>query len=1513
MDRAPFHPVVAKWFAARFGAPTTAQARGWPLIQSGQHTLIAAPTGSGKTLAAFLVCLDALFRQALAGTLPEAIQVVYLSPLKALSNDVQRNLETPLAELISLAVADGLLLSPIRALVRTGDTAQRNRQAMARHPPQILVTTPESLYLLLTSPKNRDLLRTTRTVIVDEIHAVAATKRGSHLALSLARLDALCPTPPQRIGLSATQRPLELLGDFLVGAGRPGELPPSCAIVDAGHLRTLDMGVLTPPSPLAAVCSHEQWEEIIDAMADQIRAHRSTLVFVNTRRLAERLGRSLGARLGEDRVAVHHGSLSKETRLRAEERLKSGDLQAIVATASLELGIDIGFVDLVCQLNSPRGLSTWLQRVGRAGHALRAVPKGRLFPTTRDDLLECLALVWAVKEGGLDPITVPVAPLDILAQQLVAACADTEWREDDLFALCRAAYPYRDLARADFDAIMDMLGRGVDPRKRAGAFLHRDQVNGNVRARRDARLVALTCGGAIPDMADYRVVTAGERTFVGTVHEDFAVEAMAGDVFQLGSSSWRIQQVLPGEVVVEDATGVPPSIPFWLGEAPGRTHDLGVALGRLRTEIATRLQALAPVLAGAPPEPGSPPLTPEPPAALRQWLVTTCGATPDGAAQAIAYTGAHLAATGMVPTTDHLLVERFFDDTGGMQLVIHSPYGARLNRAWGLALRKRFCRTFDFELQATADDNGIVLSLGPQHSFPLDTVAQMLVPATAFPILEQAVLAAPVFRVRWRWNATRSLAVRRFEKGKRVLPNMLRFRADDLLTAVFPQVTACLENIVGDLVPPDHPLVKQTMTDAMEEAMDATGFMALLAALKDGSVKVSTCDSTAPSPYSHQLINAMPFAFLDNAPLEERRARALTLSRALVPADLAALRRLDPAAIAQVQAEAWPLVRDADELHDALQHAIALPAADGERCGWQALLQKLIAVGRATVVQRPGLPALWCATECWPMLAAVLPEARPVPVVTPPASALQPENEEAAAREWVRGQLDIRGPVTGPELAAKLGVSEGTVAIALAALEGEGSALRGHFRGQPGEGSEEEWCERRLLARIHRRTLDGLRRQIQPVALPAFFRFLAQRHQLLPGTQAVGRDGLLAVMGCLQGCEAPAGAWEAELLPPRVAAYTGAWLDELTLYGALVWGRLRPTAHAKAPAAASAPVAADLPVVADVTTGGEVDDADDPTAGDTTLEAVIAEAPAPLARRRPVPLHRAVPLAFALREDVDWLLPAQPAELPETVAGQARQVYAAMQQRGAVFFDDLLRLTRLLPEQLETALAELLGLGLVTADSFAAVRALVNPRRQALAAARLRRHHASAPRYRQGGRWSLFPGVPVVPPPDRVERWAKLLLRRYGVVFRELVLRETVAPAWSVLAPVLRRMEARGELRGGRFVAGVGGEQFAEDGAVEALRKVRETVVTAANSPLLVLAATDPINILPLWLPAAASVPAVRGNALAVRAGVLLGTRQAGQVVLAPDLPSTDTHAVQQALLHWGAPARLHLAPVAGT
>jgi ATP-dependent Lhr-like helicase len=1346
-----FHPIVSRWFTECVGVPTAAQQRGWDAIRAGQHTLIAAPTGSGKTLAAFLNALDSLVQESAAGPLPDEVRVIYVSPLKALSADIHKNLGEPRRGIRRYAERDGLAVPSITAAVRTGDTTQAERAAILRTPPHILVTTPESLYLLLTAGRSREMIRTVRTVIVDEIHAVIGTRRGAHLALSLERLQHVARQPVVRIGLSATQKPVEEVARFLTGGAHT-----PCAIVDEGHRRSLDLALEIPQSPLEAVMSHEVWEEYYERLTQLIGEHKTTLVFVNTRRMAERLARDLSERLGSEAVTAHHGSLAKETRLDAEQRLKNGDLKALVATASLELGIDIGHVDLVCQIGSPHRIATLLQRVGRSGHSIAGTPKGRLLPTSRDDLVECASLLRAVRQGELDRIAVHDAPLDVLAQQVAAEVSCCEHTEDDLFTLVRGAWPYRALMRQDFEAVVAMVSEGFATRRgRRAALVHRDEVHHVLRGRRGTRLIAMTAGGAIPEVADYRVVLEPDDTFIGTVNEDFAIESMAGDVFQLGNTSWRVVQVSGGTVRVTDAQGAPPNIPFWLGEAPARSEELSRAVSELRRELERVITAQ---------NTGTDPST-----RAVTWLVQETGISVPPAEQIAAYFIAGHQALGAIPTQQTLVLERFFDESGGMQLVLHAPFGSRINRAWALALRKRFCRQFNFELQAAATEDALLLSLGEQHSFPLADVFRYLHPATVRDILVQAFLDAPVFQTRWRWNATISLAVPRNRGGRKVAPQLQRMQADDLMAAVFPDAAACLENIPGDRRIPDHPLVAQTVRDCLEEAMDLPGLVAVLERLHRGEVRGISRDTPEPSAFAHDILNARPYAFLDDAPLEERRAHAVQTRRASDAADPHAL--LDAAAIARVRDELRPDPRDPDELHDALLTSGFLLDSEVTRTDADVLA----AAGRATHAA-----GLWIAAERLPEWLAVRPGIPLDPPVAVPASRrARMWTRTEALTELLRGRLPLLGPTTAAQLAASIGIASSDVDEALLALEADGAVLRGHFTPPGASGrADSEWCDRRVLARIHRYTLNRLRAEIAPVSVADFQRFLFAWQHVDPQHTLTGPDGLRAVIAQLDGLELPARAWEQEILPARVADYSPGLLDMLCLTGEVSWAR--------------------------VSSG-------------------------------PSQLVGATPVALFLREHLDawYALRSHAAEGPGQVTGAAAQVLGRLASRGATFFHELRTTCELSDDQLRTALAELVAAGAVSSDGFAGLRAIVDSSRV-----------SSRPgRADAAGRWFAVTApreAATAIGSDAVDMFAWTLLRRYGIVFRRLLRRETAAAPWRDLIRVYRRLEARGEIRGGRFVTGVSGEQFALPDAVEQVRELRRT---PATDRLITISGADPLNL----------------------------------------------------------------------
>ncbi|MGR9107751.1 MAG: DEAD/DEAH box helicase [Gammaproteobacteria bacterium] len=1423
-----FHPAVRTWFQQNFPGPSPCQQQAWPAIARGRHCLIAAPTGSGKTLAAFLAGIDQLVRTGIAQGLEDETQILYISPLKALSNDIHRNLEQPLEGIDRILLEQGHPEIFIRSMVRTGDTPAAQRVAMAKKPPHILVTTPESLYILLTSGSGRRMLGSVRTVIVDEIHAVAGSKRGAHLMLSLERLEHLAAHPPTRIGLSATQRPIEAIARFLIGSERPLE---ECTIVDSGHRRSLDLALELPESPLEALLSGQAAGEIYDRLSELIADHHTTLVFVNTRRMAERVARHLSERLDPDQITSHHGSLAKEQRLNAEMRLKSGSLRALVATASLELGIDIGDVDLVCQIGTTGSISTLLQRVGRSGHSSTGTPKGRLFPTTRDELIECIALLDAVRRDELDHLVIPSGPLDVLAQQLVAMVSCEEWDEDELFATVRRAMPYQNLQLQDFTRTVRMLAEGFSTRLgRRSAYLHRDSVHRRLKARRNARLTAITCGGAIPDNADYKVIVDPGNQFIGTVDEDFAMESLSGDIFQLGNSSWRVLRMESGDLHVEDAANQPPSIPFWFGEAPGRSRELSYAVSRLREEIAERCSNPA-----------------EGTREALAWLQNIPGIDRKSAHQALNYIAAARATLGAMPGFDTLVLERFFDESGGMQLILHSPFGTRINRAWGLALRKRFCRTFNFELQAAATENAIILSLGTSQSFELASVARYLNSATVQDILVQALLDAPMFKIRWRWNCTCALAIRRFQGGKKTPPYLVRMQAEDLISSVFPEQLACLENISGDREIPDHPLVQQTIHDCLNEAMDLQGLITILERLEQGAMRVVACDVVEPSPLAAEILRARNYAFLDGAPAEERRTRAVLSRRWLDPQTASDLGRLDPAAIARVCDEVSPRADSADELHEVLASMAFVVENLESLPHWRPLFDELRAQKRAVRVLPPDCPvSFWVAVERLPLFRALYPG-----LICEPASGLpeQAANEEldsaGALREILRARLENTGPVRSEELAGLLSIDVQAIDQALISLEAEGFLLRGHFT--PG-GMEQEWCERRLLARIHRYTLSRLRKAIEPVSATVFLRFLFQWQHVHPEHRLQGSEACAAVIGQLEGYEAAAVAWESDLLPARIAQYSPDGLDNLCMTGRYLWARMGAQGTGSAPL-------------------------------------------------------KSTPLSFIARKHLSLWRATNPLAAASTLSGASERIVEILSGRGASFFDELAAESGLLPSQLETALAELVSKGLVTSDLFSGLRALLIPLHK--------RRGRLAPifGFPDAGRWSLVdPSIrsllqsrseaaiaqrKVALDPDGLEALARILLRRYGILFRAVLARESLAPPWSDLLPVLRGLENCGKLRGGRFVAGQAGEQFALPEALEALRKMPKD---EDLSELIVINASDPLNLIGSLFPGR-KIAAHPRTRILFRSGIPLAFGDSHEVRFLQTVDETQQWELRQRLI----------------
>ena len=1445
------HPAVQDWFLQSIGQPTDPQKLAWPAIRQHKNTLIAAPTGTGKTLAAFMSSIDELVIEGLEHDLPDETRVLYVSPLKALSNDIQKNLQFPISGIRDSLLEHGLPDVEIRAWVRTGDTPQSERQKMRKKPPHIVVTTPESLFILLTSESGREMLATVHTVIIDEIHALAGNKRGAHLMLSLERLSALCIKPPVRIGISATQKPIETMAKYLCGEEE------FCNIIDTGHVRQRDLEIEVPDSPLEAVMANEVWAEIYQQLEEQVNQHSTTLIFVNTRRLAERAAHHLAERLGDDAVTAHHGSLSREHRLNAETRLKQGQLKALVATASLELGIDIGDIDLVCQIGSPRSIATFLQRVGRAGHSIGAVPKGRLFPLTRDDLVECTAILDAIQHDELDHIVMQPHPLDVLAQQIIAEVANREWDKSELYNTFKQAWIYRDLTQANFDAIIKMLADGYSTRRgRRGAYLHYDAVNQRLRARRGARLVALTNGGAIPDQFNYDVILQPEGYLIGNLNEDFAFESLPGDIFQLGNTPYRFLKIEQGKVFVEDAKGQPPNIPFWFGDAPGRTDELSDALSRLRLDCEKHLeQGIANTC---------------------QWFIEQYTLSSGAALQLTEYLAAGKAALGCLPSKETIVFERFFDETGDMHFIIHSPFGARINRAWGLALRKRFCRKFNFELQAAATDNNIVLSLGPTHSFPLEEVVNYLKAGNVREILIQALLDSPMFETRWRWNSNISLAVPRNRNGKRVPAQFQRNDAEDLIAVIFPDQLACLENIAGNREIPEHPLVEQTLSDCLNDTMDINALEQLLEKLHSGEIKLVCCNLTTPSPLAQEVINANPYAFLDDAPAEERRTLAIQQRRYIDPASAAELGTLDPAAIRRVKSEAWPDPVIADELHDAMvlmafmteAEAAAGPVQNDDKtdlvsADWSHLFESLIEQQRVTLLTLPHGVKVWVSAERLALFMYLYPDASGSPEINSLPAEIDLTDEQTDSQkvltEIIRSRLESLGPVTAESLAKPLALTGTQIDQCLLALEQEGFVIRGQFSQQ----QQVEWCERRLLARIHRYTVKRLRSEIEAVSPADFMRFLFSWQRVTD--RGEGIEALSDIIDQLEGFAIPAKLWEQSILPARLDTYMTSWLDTLCITGRINW--LRKTLS-----------------------DSKIDNKDKTRASTT-----VSNTPICLINRQFVQVWK----QFYKEKNGQ----------SNKLSASAIKIKQQLERHGASFFEDLLHSTGLLRTQLESGLAELVNQSLITSDSFAGLRALLLPASKKSSSrqkSRLKRALSSG--FENAGRWSLLK-MPVQTNQTNnvlhsdsywidIEYIANSLLKRYGVIFRKLLERESALPPWRDLLYVLRRMEARGEIRGGRFVDGFSGEQFALPEAVKLIRQVKKE---ETNEDLVAISASDPLNLTGLITPGQ-KIHAKTTNRILYRNGIPVAVSLAGKINYLEQFDAKTQWEIQNKLVRLHAP-----------
>ncbi|HEX4624125.1 MAG TPA: DEAD/DEAH box helicase [Solirubrobacteraceae bacterium] len=1339
-----FSPSVRAWFQAAFAAPTPAQEQAWPAIASGEHVLISAPTGSGKTLAAFLWGLDRLA----SDPLPEGdkrTRLVYVSPLKALSYDVERNLRAPLRGIdASIDVA-----------IRTGDTPQRDRQAMRRHPPDVLITTPESLYLMLTS-QAREILTGAEWVIVDEIHAVAATKRGAHLALTLERLEALAERPVQRIGLSATQKPLEEVGRFLVGPRR------QCRVVDAGIRKPLDLKIHVPvesmvepeqgtdapevdPLQGGEATRRSIWPAIYPELLKLVRAHHSTLIFVNARRGAERLALRLNELAEEDIARAHHGSLAREERTLVEEELKSGRLPCLVATSSLELGIDMGAVDLVLQVESPKSVARGLQRIGRAGHGVGETSKGRIFPKFRADLLEATVVARRMREGAIESTVVPRNPLDVLAQQIVAMAAVEDLAVDDLYALVTRTHSFADLPRTLLENVLDMLD-GRYPSSEFAELRPRivwDRLNGTIRARQGARALAVTNAGTIPDRGLF-LVTLPDGRRVGELDEEMVYEARPGQTFLLGASTWRIEEIGRDRVVVTPAPGVPGAVPFWRGDGVGRPRELGEAIGAFsRWAIDQPAEVLE-----------------------RDYDLDELAAK-----NLLELLREQQAATRVVPSDRTVVIERFRDEIGDWRVCVLSPFGGRVHAAWGLALTARIRDELGLESDAIWSDDGIIVHL-PDADEPPGAELMLIDPDELEDLVVRELSSSALFGARFRENAARALLIPRAYPGKRTPLWQQRLKSQTLLEVA---------KRYGDF-----PVILETYRECLRDVLDLSGLEEVLGRLHRRELSVVEVETATASPFASSLLfdYVATYMYEGDTPNAERRAAALSLDRELLRELLGQdeLREL-------IDAEALAAVEDdlqhrsertraatRDALHDVLRRLgdldrdeiVARVLAGVDAAGMLDALER----ERRAIRLRLAGEERWVAAEDAGLyrdaLGAMPPGGLPEAFL---------EDVPDALRKLASRYARTHGPFTTGELRGRYGVDPEP---ALRELERANALVHGELR--PG-GSEREWCDAEVLRRLRRASLAALRKEIEPADERAFARFLpswqgVDRHP--PG--GAGPDRLREVLVPLQGLALPVEAWEKDVLPRRVGAWSPTWLDQLCSAGELVW-----------------------------VGAGAIG-------------------------------RRSGRVALYFREDAPLL--GAP-KRPDPPATEDHEAIRARLRAGACFFTDLLAEVPLDPAMLQEALWDLVWVGEVTNDAWAPLRAprltLARARRerprQAPRRFSSRRSGGSA---QVQGRWSLTAPLfePAAEPGQRRRAQAELLLERYGIVTREQVLAEGISGGFSTLYDSLSALETLGVARRGYFVEGLGGAQFALPGAVERLRA--SGGVELDETPPLVLAATDP-------------------------------------------------------------------------
>ena len=1437
-----FHPAVRTWFGDRFGEPSPAQIKGWPVIAAcgtppGHDVLLCAPTGSGKTLAAFMWAIDRLFRDAERGELSDRIRVLYVSPLKALANDIRVNLEEPLVGIRQAAagLCEGGIetqqILEVRAGLRTGDTPANERSAMLRRPPHILVTTPESLFILLTSPRFRQNLSAVRYVIVDELHALAPNKRGAHLMITLERLERMArlggAPRPVRIGLSATLHPIERLAAFLSGANESADgvrhTRPVRIVRADDRARWLDLAVIAPGPEVGALATHQHWEAMYDAVAALVKEHRTTLVFTLSRRWAERIALNLQKRLGADAVMAHHGSLARAERLDAEQRLKRGDLRAIVATASLELGIDVGAVELVCQIDSPKTISAAIQRIGRSGHRLDATPRGRLFALTIDDLLECAAAVRAIRAGRLDEVEIPVGCMDVAAQQIVAIAAEeSEIGEAELLRILRGAYNFADLDGEGLARLLGQMAAELSTRVQGAApKIFYDRTGGRVRARRGARLAAITSGGTIPESGNLDVVIASQGRKIGDVEEDFAQESSRGDIFALGSMPWRVLGISRNRFMVEPAPGMAPSLPFWQTEAAGRSPALSAEVSDLRREVVTRAASGGEDGAGA-------------------WLAAECAIDERAARQVVQYVRRGEAALEALPDQRTLIVERFFDGLGGTQVVIHSPLGIRVNRGLGLALRKRLCQSFDFEIQASAIDDAVLLALNARHSFPLETLTAMLSARSLRHVLEQALLAAPMFEVRLRHVATRALAVMRSMRGRKVPAWIQRLRTQEVAAAIFPQREACLENRPAEVALPDHFIVGETMRECLEESTDIRRLLDLWRGIESGEVRVVNVDAVAPSVFAHRVLLAWDYSFLDDGERANRRSRTVMLNRSMAEdvlrtEDLSEM--LATEAVETVEAEVTGRAvsrraRDRDELYELIRsHGSLRPDALEERVGgdWRAILAALEQEGRVVRLGlEPGEAQTLIAAEDVALFAAAYPGASVGSLAAAALATAAPEAEEAQ-REIVRRALRTSGPVEVAELGERLRMLPEALERHLTALEAGGLVFRGHFtprRFAPGAianprtaDSPLQWCDRYNLERIHRLTLNRLRSEVEPCSDDVYAAF-RMRWNHIGGAGTTGdSSGVAIVLEQLSGLAFSPELWERAILPARIPGYLPEWLDLLCLGGEVVWSAVPG-------------------------------------------EAAVAQVPARI--------------TFFRRRRASAVSPDRRAETQaeETEDRDGRAVFLALAAGGAQYLDELADRAGLAERVVLAALWRLAAAGKVSNDSFAPLRLLWSAPRavRAIAPDRDRRNRGDAAlrarlRSSVAGRWSTLASAPAAgggEARDLARERALALLERNGILTREMLALESEPVPWQEISFALRRMEYAGTVRRGYFVRSLSGEQYATPPALEMLAAARN--LNPARERLSALSAVDPANPHGAILPGC-GVPRDASNFIVFRAG----------------------------------------------